>query len=133
MVDVLITIPKKVTWEIWLKECEDVAKNPDATLNYRVARMPKGITSGKTKCFVVYDGFIRGYHEVHDVTCRDGFTCHTTGKEWKAGYYLIRKGSFHPIEPIPHKGFQGWRYFNEGHRVIRREVDKNVYTDDYLR
>jgi len=118
-VDVLITIPKKVKWETWLKECEAVAKDPGATLNYRVARMPKGITSGKTKCFVVHDGFIRGYHVIYDAIWRDDFICQTTGTEWKAGYYLIRKGCFYPIEPIPHRGFQGWRYFS-GDKVIRK-------------
>jgi len=116
--DLLITIPKTVKWGQWLDECWDTVYN-GGTLNYRISssfnRLPKKVVGGQgthDRVYVVHDGFIRGYHELQDVKWLDGFKCQTTMRDWPAGYYLVRSGPFHPITPIPHKGFQGWRYFD---------------------
>ncbi len=113
--DLLITIPKTVKWGRWLDECWDTVRY-GGTLNYRIStsfnRLPK-VTLGKNddRVYVVHDGRIRGYHHLQAIRFLDAFTCQTTLKNWPAGYYLVRSGPFHPIEPIPHRGFQGWRYY----------------------
>ena len=38
------------------------------------------------------------------------FDCTTTGEHWE-GKFIQRTGGFHKIDPIPMKGFQGFRYF----------------------
>ncbi len=39
------------------------------------------------------------------------FDCTTTGKHWE-GKFIQRTGVFHKIDPIPIKGFQGFKYYN---------------------
>lgn len=114
--DLLITIPKTVKWGQWLDECWDVVYH-GGTLNYRIStsfnRLPKNTLGGPDdRVYVVHDGFIRGYHHLQDIRFLDGFKCQTTLIYWPAGYYLVRSGGFQSIHPIPHPGFQGWRYYD---------------------
>jgi hypothetical protein len=37
------------------------------------------------------------------------FDCTTTGNNW-SGNFIQRSGPFHRIDPIPMKGFRGFRY-----------------------
>lgn len=120
MSDIIITIPKSVSWETWLAEAEAVEADPDACLNFRVANKPKSAGPGD-KCFVVHDGFIRGYHVIKHIADRPGFQCQTTGKHWAPGTYIMRSGKFHRVKPMSFDGFQGWRYFHVGYMM--EEVD----------
>lgn len=108
--NIIITIPKTEDWNTWLQECEAVANNSDSALNYRVSCLPKQTKTGE-RCYVVYDGYVRGYHVIDELCFREGFVCGTTGRYWPEGNYIMRKGKFHEIKPFPYKGFQGWRYF----------------------
>jgi hypothetical protein len=106
--DIAITIPKSDDWEEWLLECKKVEQSNEE-LRFRVGVLPKKAVKGD-KCFVVHDSYIRGYHVISDVGYRNTFICSTTGQKWEAGNYIIRKGKFHEIEPVPKQGFQGFRY-----------------------
>lgn len=109
--DIAITIPKNIPWEEYRKEL-DAAATGDM-LNYRLGHLkPKHLNPGD-RCYVVYDGMIRGYHIVSDVPWMNYLVCHTTGKVWLAGYYVQRTGKFHEIEPVKKAGFRGFRYMRK--------------------
>jgi hypothetical protein len=105
--DIIITIPKKIKWNDYLKELDD-AKNKNLVLNFKVSNFPKNTNVGN-KCYVVYDGIIKGFSYISGFEEKE-FKCESTGKKWK-GKFIQRKPDFHKINPIEYKGFQGYRYF----------------------
>lgn len=103
--DVIITLPKNIKWDDYEKELEKV-KDGNEVMNFKVNHLPN--TSVGNKCFIVHDGFIKGWMNIVGLSKKD-FTCSTTGKDWK-GSFIERSGPFNYIDPIPMKGFQGFRY-----------------------
>ena len=85
----------------------DKVKGGEEIINFKVNNFPK-INVG-CKCYLVHDGFIRGWMEVVGLSEKE-FTCSTTGKKW-VGKFIERSGPFHNIDPILMKGFQGFRYY----------------------
>lgn len=104
--DIIITLPKSVKWVEYEKELDKV-KGGEEIINFKVNNFPK-INVG-CKCYLVHDGFIRGWMEVVGLSEKE-FTCSTTGKKW-VGKFIERSGPFHNIDPILMKGFQGFRYY----------------------
>lgn len=105
--DIVITIPQNTDWSVYQKEL-DAAENGDM-MNFKVPNLPKQTEIGN-KCYLCYKGQIIGYMKISGLS-KDGFTCTTTGKKWN-GNFVQRTGKFHKIEPIPYKGFQGYRYID---------------------
>lgn len=105
--DIIITVPKSTSWKEYEKEL-DVVKDYSQVLNFKVSNFPKTIP-GK-KCYIVHDGTVKGWMEIVNLSEKD-FECSTTGEKWK-GKFVERSGKFHYINPIPMKGFQGFRYKN---------------------
>lgn len=105
--DIIVTVPKSISWEEYQKEI-DAVKDGNQVMNFKVNHLPK--TNIGNRCYIVYDGAIRGWMEIVGLSDK-GFTCTTTGRVWD-GKFIQRSGPFHNIEPIPMKGFQGFRYFN---------------------
>ena len=105
--DIIITIPKSIDWNEYQKEL-DAVKDYGQVMNFKVNNFPK--TKSGNKCYLLYNGFIIGWMEIFGLSEKD-FECTTTGKNWK-GKFIERSGPLHKIEPIPMKGFQGFRYFN---------------------
>jgi hypothetical protein len=105
--DIIITVPKTTKWEDYEKELK-AAESGDI-LNFKVPTKPN--TTKGCKCYILYDGNIIGYHIITDVI-KQKFECTTTGKEWEYGWYVQRTGKLYKINPIPMKGFQGYRYKN---------------------
>ncbi len=103
--DIIITVPKSVKWEDYENELR--AAEEGQILNFKVPNKPD-VAKG-SKCYIVYDGNIVGYHIVSGVS-RKKFECTTSGKQWEDAWYIERTGKFNKIEPIPMKGFQGYRY-----------------------
>ena len=65
------------------------------------------------RMFVVWNGFIRGWMTIESTNrIPDTFTCMSTGKAWKPGWYIQRGGPWHGIKTIPMKGFRGVRKAN---------------------
>lgn len=60
-------------------------------------------------CYMIYDGLIRGYLDIvaTDLTenCR---SFHRIGKRRTTQSLIL--ANWHPINPVPYKGFQGYRY-----------------------
>jgi len=104
--DIIITIPKSIQWEEYEKELATV-KDYKQVINFKVNNFPK--TKVGNKCYLLYNGFIIGWMEIVGMAEKN-FTCSTTGKNWM-GKFIERSGAFHKIDPIPMKGFQGFRYF----------------------
>lgn len=104
--DIVITIPKSIPWSEYEKELARAEEGE--VMNYKVTHFPK--TKVGCKCYVVHEDHIRGYMQISGMSEKE-FTCSTTGKEWK-GKFVERTGKFHKLDqPIPMKGFRGYRYF----------------------
>lgn len=107
---IAITIPKSIDWIEYNKELI-AAENGD-TLNFKVALTPTKITPNLSRCYVVYNGKLIGYHIISGISTT-GFDCTTTGKHWD-GIFIQRTGKFTKLEnPIEFKGFRGFRYIDE--------------------
>ena len=105
--DIIITIPKNILWDDYQKELKK-AENGEI-MNFKVSNFPK--TEKGCKCYLCHDGFIKGYMIICGMEEKE-FNCTTTGKLWR-GKFIQRTGKFYSIDPIPCKGFQGFRYFNK--------------------
>jgi len=130
--DVIVTTPKQQMKKS-AQEAENCLKNGGGSYFRRFPRLPKGLVSG-SKIFYVEDGFIRGYGVVARVESGNK-TCGTHGTSWGSGFYaVIPADSWKWIRPIPMKGFQGFRYFNQSHEVVgdwkdkKPEVPTNIIT-----
>lgn len=114
MNDWIITIPKTVKWEDYEKEIAQVADGR-FVMNYRLPRKPSAQTGDR--CFVVWNGKVRGWMRVVNVLHVDHeFRCLTTGTPWMFGWYIQRSGEFHRVDGEKMKGFRGIRKY-EGAKV----------------
>lgn len=105
----IITLPSTVKWDDYEKEIAKT-RNYRQVMNFKVHNFPTGVSIGD-RCYVVHQGFIRGWMEIVGFSEKD-FKCTTTGKKW-CGKFVQRSGPFHYIdEKLPYKGFQGFRYFD---------------------
>lgn len=107
-----ITLPKSVKWSDYEKELAKVADGSEE-INFRISSKPTKVDVGD-RCYVVYDGYVRGWMTITDISEKE-FRCTTTQKEWNKGWFVSRSGKFHYLDkPYPMKGFQGYRYVREG-------------------
>ena len=109
--DILVTTP--------INQIKHAAREAAACIKHgggyyfrKFARLPKLLRTGETKIFYVEDGYIRGFGVVTNTAWRGYMTDEVSGEEWGAGYYIaIPADTWTWIRPIPHKGFQGFRYW----------------------
>jgi hypothetical protein len=125
MRDIIVTVPKSVKWEDYQKELQDVEEK-GLDLNYKVFHLPKGIIFNQSKCYITYNGVIKGWMIITGFK-HFGFKCQTTGKDWD-GNFIVRSGKFHSLESeesmsIAYKGFQGFRYFSLGQYLSHGEEE----------
>ncbi len=110
--DYIVTVPKTVNWDEYLKELHSsfVARQ---SIFFRIPHKVD-VVYQETKCFVVYDGAVRGF--MFALTCDKnpvGFTCFYTGKKWPPGIYIERIPQMAFLrKPIPMRGFRGIRKFS---------------------
>ncbi len=109
--DIVVTMPRQVDWRIYEEELKAV-DDWKGELLYRVSQPPQVFPYDR--CYLVWRGAVRGWMSLLSACPRDGFHCTITGKWWPAGNYLVRSGPFHRIEPIPMRGFRGWRPWRGG-------------------
>jgi hypothetical protein len=100
--DVIVTIPKRRLAEVaaeeeqvkkWLAEGEN-----GVVYWWALARPPRKLEDGD-RCYFVWDGAIRAWHEVLYVE-----------EDYDGRAKLILDPVIHSIEPVPMKGFRGFRY-----------------------
>lgn len=113
MADVVVTWPKSRTLGSYLAELTR-AQELDLVINFRIAKAPR---EKPERCYIVYDGFVRGYNEVIDVVERGPNEVSRISNDawagfWPAGLYLVRNPQWYPISRRPMRGFQGWRYYD---------------------
>ena len=108
----LITIPKTIKWEDYLKEI-DTVKDSSQEMNFKVSSKPTKVSIGD-RCYICHNGFIKGWMQISNIEYKDAFDCSTTGEHWDEGWYVSRSGEFHKLDKeISQKGFQGYRYIKE--------------------
>ena len=105
--DIIITLPKSNYWENYEQELETVSDEKQV-MNFKTPSLPKNTIIGD-KCYIVHDGYIRGWMKIVGFEKNNKFKCSTTSTEWE-GTFIQRSGKFNYISPIEYKGFQGWRY-----------------------
>jgi hypothetical protein len=110
MTDWAITVPKTTKWEDYQEEL-DVVSDYSHTINYHIPHFPRDMQIGD-RCFIVWNGKVRGWMEIVDLQEIDAWTCNTTGRQWPAGRYIVRSGPFHPVDGPEMQGFRGIRKFN---------------------
>lgn len=110
--DIIVTVPKSVSWDDYLKELEAV-KDGSQTMYFKVPTLPVESEIGR-KCYIVHDGRVRGFMiivEMRIIPC--AWRCSTTGKVWDAGSYIGRSGPFYQLTNQHRmRGFQGFRYYD---------------------
>ena len=107
--DIIITIPKNIRWEDYLKEIATV-QDGEQQMMFKVPHTPKQADIGN-RCYLCYQGKIAGFMHISWIGYNPGFDCTTTGIHWDAGNYIARSGLFYKAqEDIDYKGFQGFRY-----------------------
>ena len=81
----------------------------------RFGTLPLSLATG-IRIFYVEDGYVRGFatvSEVHDSSSHS-VQCTTTGCDWAPGIYAVMPAdTWQWVKPIPYKGFQGFRYFDD--------------------
>ena len=105
--DIIVTIPSNIKWDDYQKELDDAVKN-NYVLNYKVNSFPKRTKIGN-KCYLVYNNNIVGWLPIIGFEEKE-FTCQTTSREW-IGKFIVRSPKLTLTNPIPMKGFRGFRYF----------------------
>lgn len=109
MRNIIITLPKTISWEDYKKELANAAQGD--IMNFKVPFLPKEPVIGG-RCYVLHDGYIKGWMLIMG-TKQKGFNCTTTGKRWD-GNFIERSGEFHYLQQkIKAKGFQSWHYLNQ--------------------
>jgi hypothetical protein len=108
--DLVVTWPKSKSLSAYLKELERAVAER-RMINFRVPSCPS-ITP--ERCYMVHDGQIRGYNLVRGIVYRgEGEVARVEGGGfWPEGWYIVRAPEWHPILPIPMRGFQGYRYID---------------------
>ena len=105
--DIIVTIPKSIVWSDYERELKEV-EDFTSVMNFKTPNFPK--TSAGEKCYLVYNGYMIGWMLITGLS-EKRFECTTTGKIWN-GKFIERSGPLNRIDPVPMKGFQGFRYFN---------------------
>lgn len=107
MKNIVTTIPKS-RFKTWA-ECETELLSSDGeeggfwtvATNHLPTETPIG-----NLCYMVFDGFIRGYMDCVNVGATKDWPYHAGSKV----PHVFVLANWHPISPIPMTGFQGWRY-----------------------
>jgi hypothetical protein len=108
-VDIIVTIPKTMLAQVEEEEKQAEAarlRGEEVYYFWKLGRMPKDLNV-KDRCYFVWNGAIRAYHVV--VGIAKDMTCQTTGAYYP-GLSVVLDPVIHEVDPIPMKGFQGYRY-----------------------
>lgn len=108
--------PKTRSLQSYLDELE-AAVEAEQVINYRVARPPSwDAIAQRPRCYIVHDGAVRGYNWILYVEYRgEGEVARVKNDAfagfWPASTYIVRDPQWYPVEPVPMRGFQGWRWY----------------------
>lgn len=120
--DIVVTWPKTRPLASYLAELER-ATDEGLEINFRVPHTPRwefgALRERRARCYMVHDGYVRGYNEIRFVTYRGPNEVARVESDsfagfWPEGWYIVRDPQWRPIDPIEMRGFQGWRWFGSG-------------------
>lgn len=128
--DIAITWPKTRTLESYLTELRKADDN-GLLINYRVPTRPKRLVVAD-RCYMIYDGAVRGWNEVLGVEHRDDVLDPVSGEIMAPGVFIVRNPLWFPIfgPEILMKGFQGYRYVDFPEPISGRYMPSSVYLND---
>jgi hypothetical protein len=110
--DILVTTPKK-EMENAAKEAAEVVEAGAGTYFRYLGMYKPNNTKEGDRIYYTENGFITGFCIINEFKRRFNQRCGTTGRNWPNGWYVYMDATtWQWIKPIPYKGFQGWRYFN---------------------
>lgn len=113
MKDLIVTTPKS-QMAVAAQEAADCLAGNGGYYFRSFPRRPTMAGAG-SRIFYVEDGYIRGFATVTSVH-EGAMTCGTTGRLYGRGFHFIMPANtWHWIKPKPLRGFQGWRYYLDGH------------------
>lgn len=131
MADIVVTTPKSEMKNA-AEEARDALEHGGDTCYFRaLASAPKGLKAGASRIFYVENGYVRGFGVLDSAHTDKYRFCNTTGREWFGRCTLVmRANSWQWIKPIPMKGFQGWRYFDQAFEIVGgwRDPKPDVHT-----
>lgn len=119
--DILVTWPKTRPLDSYfaeIRKCWQVT--PALHINYRVGSPPiwdLELEGRRPRLYRVWDGFVRGYTPILSVEYKEeGEVARVESdpnpEPWPEGWYIVCKAWWYPWDPIPVKGFRGWRWFD---------------------
>lgn len=82
---------------------------------------PQHISSG-SKVYYVDKGHITGYAVIDSINAQE-MKCEITGRKSRGITILMKADSWKWVKPIPHAGFQGFRYFDQEPEVVGDWLD----------
>ncbi len=120
MRDIVVTTPK-TQMETAAQEARECIEAGEGCYFRTFPNRPKDLQPG-SRVFYVEDGYVRGYAVVAKMIT--GYIrCAVTGELWYGHQALMSAASWKWIEPIPMKGFQGFRYCSLDFRVVGDWLD----------
>lgn len=113
MKELAVTWPKSKPLETYLEELRRAGEER-LEINFRVPSKPSILP---VRCYMVHSGHLRGYNLVRRIVHRgEGEVARVESDAfagfWPAGWYIVRDPLWHPITPVPMRGFQGYRYID---------------------
>lgn len=113
MKHIIVTTPKSEMANSQ-REAEECLKSGSGYYFRSISKKPKDIVVGESKLYYVEDGYVRGYGVIIGISESNGKQCDVTDKIWNGKYFILTTASsWKWINPLPMKGFQGWRYFDD--------------------
>lgn len=122
MRDIVVTTPKSQIAHAAdeAQHAKEMSRQGRRTWYFRKVgqHLPNHIDAG-SRVYYVEDGHIYGFGVANHYFWSEGIRDELTGELFGGGFYLyIWADSWQWIEPIAHKGFQGWRYAPDEWRDI---------------
>lgn len=83
--------------------------------NGKLCGFPRHLNAGD-RVWYTEAGFVRGYCLVRETrVVEEQVVCQTTGRVYEPGFYVwMSASSWVWVKPVPYRGFQGWRYQQQG-------------------
>lgn len=114
--DLILTWPRTRPLDSYVEEMKR-AERLGQVVNFRVHNKPTLKVQGDDweRAWMVHDGKVRGYSHIVEIAERGigevlRVQSDPRGGYWPPGVYVVREAIFFQVEPIPMRGFQGFRY-----------------------
>ena len=114
MKNIIVTTPKS-EMENAAQEAQECLVAGSGFYFRKIGKKPKDIKIGKSKIYYVEDGYVRGFGLIGGLVTGQQ-KCEVTGRTWgdeNSCFVVMASCTWKWIKPIPMKGFQGFRYFDD--------------------